>query len=77
MGRKVGQFPGFDGRNEAKFMAYARLLLTGGSVSLHLVSPDCNSRFPRTGRDSFMLKHLGACHDPHTLTTADIQRILG
>ena len=72
------KFPGFDGNNETKFMAYARHMRKHGRWAfLDLVSEDFNSHSPTEGRYQKMLAAWNASGDKHQLTADDIVRILG
>jgi len=72
------KFPGFDGNNETKFMAYGRHVRKHGRwTSLDLGSEDFNSHSPTEGRYQKMLAEWNASNDKHRLTATDIARILG
>jgi len=71
------KFPGFDGNNETKFMAYARHMRKYGKWSfLDLASQDFNSHAPTKSRYTKMLAEWNASTDKYNLSAADIVRIL-
>jgi uncharacterized protein YfbU (UPF0304 family) len=71
-------FPGFDGNNEGKFMAYAQHMRKHDKWTfLDLASTDFNSHFPTAVKYAGMLREWNASKDKHKLTAADIVRILG
>jgi uncharacterized protein len=72
------KFPGFDGNNETKFVAYAQHLRSHGKWTfIDLRSEDFNSHSPTEGRYRRMLAAWKESKDEHQLSAADILRILG
>ncbi len=71
------KFPGFDGNNETKFMAYARHMRDHRKWTfLDLGAADFNSHYPTEDRYARMLEEWNASADKLNLTAADIVRIL-
>jgi len=72
------RFPGFDGNNETKFVAYARHMRKYGKWTfLDLAAEDFNSHSQTEGRYKRMLGEWNASKEKYKLTAADIVRILG